>query len=61
MLKQLTPPQLISSRFSGIFGSAWGVLVVGRGGRFVLLGRRLRGAGFSFLGGGALGYNLMRF
>ena len=57
-----TPPQLISSRFSGIFGSAWGVLVVGgAGGRFVLLGRRLRGAGFSFLGGGALGYNLMRF
>lgn len=43
------------------FRECLGCLGCGEGGRFVLLGRRLRGAGFSFLGGGALGYNLMRF
>ena len=51
-----TPPQLISSRFSGIFGSAWGVLVVGwgggrRGGAVRVVGAALKGCGVFFFGG----------
>ena len=48
-----TPPQLISSRFSGIFGSAWGVLVVGGtgGGAVRVVGAALKGCGVFFFGG----------
>ena len=47
-----TPPQLISSRFSGIFGSAWGVLVVGgAGGAVRVVGAALKGCGGFFFGG----------
>ena len=45
-----TPPQLISSRFSGIFGGAWGVLVVG-GGAVRVVGAALKGCGVFFFGG----------